>query len=48
MSRCKKIAASGLTAVALAATAVTAPTATAADADSWKETVNPDLSLIHI
>ena len=42
MSRFKKIAASSLTAVALAATAVTAPTATAADADFWKETVNPD------
>lgn len=42
MSHFKKIAASSLTAVALAATAVTAPTATAADADFWKETVNPD------
>lgn len=42
MSHFKKIAASSLTAVALAITAVTAPTATAADADSWKETVNPD------
>ena len=42
MSRFKKIAASSLTAVAMVATAVTAPTATAADADSWQENVNPD------
>ncbi|MER0076550.1 hypothetical protein [Corynebacterium marquesiae] len=42
MSRFKKIATSSLTAVAMVATAITAPTATAADADSWQENVNPD------
>ena len=42
MSHFKKIAVSGLTAAALTATAITAPAATAADADSWKEKVNPN------
>jgi len=41
MSHFKKIAASSLTAAALA-TAITAPTATAAEADSWKDQVNPN------
>ena len=42
MSRFKKIAASSLTTVALAATAVTAPTATAADSDAGQDNVNPN------